>query len=279
VSTATERPRSPGEWLQLVVALLLVAVMFYPTVWMVLSAFKNNREIFRTPFALPTVWRWENFAEAWQLGRLGTLYLNSLFVTAVAVTLCVGCATAAAFAFARLEFPGRRFAYRVMLLGLLLPPPTVAIPLFTQLRDMGLLNTPWALILPGAAWSLSLTVFLMRSYFNTLRPDMEEAAKIDGANTFQIFWNVSVPMVWPAVLTMIVLNTINIWNELLFALLFIVDEDKRTLPIGLLRFYGYHNTNYSLVFAALSITTIPILLLYFILQRHVIAGLTATSMD
>jgi raffinose/stachyose/melibiose transport system permease protein len=279
VSTATERPRSSGEWVQLAVAQLLVAVMFYPTVWMVLSAFKNNREIFRTPFALPSVWRWENFAEAWQLGRLGTLYLNSLFVTAVAVTLCVGCATAAAFAFARLEFPGRRLAYRVMLLGLLLPPPTVAIPLFTQLRDMGLLNTPWALILPGAAWSLSLTVFLMRSYFNTLRPDMEEAAKIDGANTFQIFWNVSVPMVWPAVLTMIVLNTINIWNELLFALLFIVDEDKRTLPIGLLRFYGYHNTNYSLVFAALSITTIPILLLYFILQRHVIAGLTATSMD
>jgi raffinose/stachyose/melibiose transport system permease protein len=279
VSTATERRRSAGEWVQLAVALLLVTVMFYPTVWMVLSALKNNREIFRTPFALPQVWRWENFAEAWQLGNLGTLYLNSLFVTAAAVTLCVGCATAAAFAFARLEFPGRHLAYRVMLLGLLLPPPTVAIPLFTQLRDMGLLNTPWALILPGAAWSLSLTVFLMRSYFNTLRPDMEEAAKIDGANTFQIFWNVSVPMVWPAVLTMIVLNTINIWNELLFALLFIVDEDKRTLPIGLLRFYGYHNTDYSLVFAALSITTIPILLLYFFLQRHVIAGLTATSMD
>ena len=111
------------------------------------------------------MWRWENFAEAWELGGLGELYLNSMFVTAVAVTLCVGCATAAAFAFARLEFPGRRLAYRVMLLGLLLPPPTVAIPLFTQLRDMGLLNTPWALILPGAAWSLSLTVFLMRVLF------------------------------------------------------------------------------------------------------------------
>ncbi len=277
--TATERRRTAREWVQFAVAMLLVAAMFYPTIWMVLSAFKNNREIFRTPFALPSVWRWENFAEAWKLGNLGTLYLNSLFVTSAAVTLCVGCATAAAFAFARLEFPGRRVAYRVMLLGLLLPPPTVAIPLFTQLRDMGLLNTPWALILPGAAWSLSLTVFLMRSYFNTTRTDMEEAAKIDGANTFQIFWWISVPMVWPAVLTMIVLNTINIWNELLFALLFIVDEDKRTLPVGLIRFYGYHNTDYSLVFAALTITTIPILLLYFILQRHVIAGLTATTMD
>lgn len=279
MSTATERRRSPGEWLQFGVAIVLVAAMFYPTVWMVLSAFKTDREIFRMPFALPTVWRWENFAEAWELGRMGTLYLNSLLVTSVAVTLCVGCATAAAFAFARLEFPGRRIAYRVMLLGLLLPPPTVAIPLFSQLRDMGLLNTPWALILPGAAWSLSLTVFLMRAYFNTVRPDMEEAAKIDGANTWQIFTRIAVPMVWPAMLTMIVINTINIWNELLFALLFVVDEDKRTLPVGLVRFYGYHSTDYALVFAALTITTLPILILYFLLQRHVIAGLTATAMD
>ncbi len=279
MSTAIESRRSLGEWVQLAVAVLLVFVMFYPTIWMVLSALKTDREIFRQPFALPASWRWENFIEAWDVGGLGGLYFNSIFVTAVAVSLCVGCATAAAFAFSRLQFPLRRLAYRVLLLGLLLPPPTVALPLFSQLRDMGLLNTPWALILPGAAWSLSLTVFLMRAYFNNIRPDMEEAARIDGANTWQIFWRVSLPMAWPAMLTMIVLNTINIWNELLFALLFIVDEDKRTLPVGLVRFYGHHSTDYALVFAALTITTVPILILYFILQRHVIAGLTATAMD
>lgn len=279
MSPATSSRRSPAEWVQLGVGVALVAVMFYPTVWMVISGFKSNREIFRAPFALPATWRWENFVEAWQVGGLGGLYLNSILVTATAVTLCVGFATAAAFAFSRLEFPFRRLCYRILLLGLLLPPPTVAIPLFTQLRDMGLLNSLWALILPGAAWSLSLTVFLMRAYFNAVRPEMEEAAKIDGANTWQIFWRVSVPMVWPAMLTMIILNTINIWNELLFALLFIVDEDKRTLPVGLVRFYGYHSTDYALVFAALTITTVPILVLYFILQKHVIAGLTATAMD
>ena len=279
MSRAIEGRRSAAEWLQFAAGAVLVAVMFYPTVWMVISGFKSNREIFRQPFGLPATWRWENFVEAWEKGGLGQLYLNSLFVTAIAVTLCVGFATAAAFGFSRLEFPGRRLLYRVLLIGLLLPPPTVAIPLFTQLRDMGLLNSPWALILPGAAWSLSLTVFLMRSFFNSVRPDMEEAARIDGANIWQIFWRVSVPMVWPAMLTMIILNTINIWNELLFALLFIVDEDKRTLPVGLVRFYGYHSTDYALVFAALSITTVPILILYFILQKHVIAGLTATAMD
>lgn len=279
MSAATETRRSTGEWVQLGVAAVVVAIMFYPTIWMVLSAFKSNREIFKQPFGLPATWRWENLVEAWVTGGMGELYLNSIFVTVVGVTLCVGTATAAAFAFTRLEFPFRRLCYRLMLIGLLLPPPTVAIPLFTQLRDMGILNTPWALILPGAAWSLSLTVFLMRSYFNGVRPDMEEAARIDGANTWQIFWRISVPMVWPAMLTMIVINTINIWNELLFALLFIVDEDKRTLPVGLVRFYGYHSTDYALVFAALAITTVPILVLYFILQKHVIAGLSATAMD
>lgn len=267
------------EWLRLLVAAAIVLAMFYPTIWMVLSAFKSNREIFSSPFGLPAEWRWENFIKAWTEGELGNLYLNSIIVTLVAVSIAVFFATAAAFAFTRLEFAGRRFFYRILLIGLLIPPPAVAIPLFTILRDMSLLNTLWALILPGAAWSLSMTVFLMRSYFNSVRPDMEEAALIDGANVWQIFFFVSLPMVWPAMLTVTIINTINIWNELMFALLFIVDEDKRTLPVGLLRFYGYHSTNYSLVFAALTITTIPILILYFLLQRHVVSGLASTALD
>lgn len=279
MSRATERPRGPAEWLQFGVAGMIVLIVFYPAVWMTYSAFKSNREIFKSPFALPKEWLWGNLVEAWTVGGLGTLYLNSVLVTTVAVGMCVLFATAAAFAFTRLEFPGRRLLYRILLIGLLIPPPSVAIALFTQLRDMHLLNTLWALILPGAAWQLAFTVFLMRAYFNSVRPDMEEAARLDGANVWQIFWSISVPMVWPAMLTMIVLNTISVWNELLFALLFVTDDMQRTLPVGLIRFSGYHSTDYSLVFAALAITTVPILILYFILQRHVIAGLTATAMD
>ena len=271
--------RSPGEWAQFLVGAAIVLVMFYPTVWMVISSFKTNREIFRDPFGLPAEWRWGNFLEAWDVGGLGQLYVNSFIVTVVGVGITVLFATAAAFAFTRLEFPGRRLTYRLLLIGLLLPPPAVAIPLFTILRDWHLLNTLWAIILPGAAWSLSFSVFLMRGYFNSVRPDMEEAAVIDGANIWQVFRDISVPMVWPAMLTMIIINTINIWNELMFALLFIVDDDKRTLPVGLVRFYGFHSTDYSLMFAALTITTLPILLLYFLLQRYVIAGLSATALD
>ncbi len=271
--------RTPGEWIQFFVGGAIVVIMFYPTVWMVISSFKTNREIFRDPFGLPAHWRWSNFVEAWDVGGLGQLYFNTLFVTVFGVAITVMFATAAAFAFTRLEFPGRRVLYRLLLIGLLLPPPAVAIPLFTIMRDWHLLNTLWAIILPSAAWSLSFSVFLMYGYFNSVRPDMEEAAVIDGANIWQIFRDISVPMVWPAMLTMIIINTINIWNELMFALLFIVDNDKRTLPVGLVRFYGFHSTDYSLMFAALTITTLPILLLYFLLQRYVITGLSATALD
>lgn len=271
--------RSRAEWLQFAGGALVVGAMFYPAVWMVLSAFKTNRELFKHPFALPQDWLWSNFAEAWDKGGLGGLYLNSVIVTAAAVTLTIAVATAAAFAFSRLEFPGRRWLYRLLLIGLLLPPPVVAIPLFAILRDIGLLNTLSGLILAGSAWSLSLTIFIMHGYFNAIRPDMEEAAMLEGATIWQIFRDISVPMVWPSMLTLAIVNTINIWNELMFALLFTVDDDKRTLPVGLIRFFGRYSTDYSMVFAALTITTVPILALYFLLQRHVIAGLSATAMD
>ena len=120
MSRATERPRSAAEWLQFGSAGVIVMVMFYPAIWMVFSAFKSNREIFRTPFALPGEWKWGNLIEAWNVGGLGTLYLNSVFVTVMAVSMCVLFATGAAFAFTRLEFPGRTLMYRVLLVGLLL---------------------------------------------------------------------------------------------------------------------------------------------------------------
>ena len=272
-------PRSPREWLQFGIGAVVVAGMCFPAVWMTYSALKTNREIFRKPYALPETWQWENLAKAWQDGGLGGLYLNSIIVTTAAVTLCAFAATLAAYAFARLEFPGRRALYRVFLIGLLLPPPAVAIALFTQLRDMGLLNTLWALIFANAAWTLSITLYLMTGYFRTVKREMEEAARLEGANTFQVFWSVVLPMVLPAVITTAFLNTINIWNELMFALLFISDDASRTLPAGIVRFSGFHSTNYALVFAALTLTTVPIMIFYFVSQRHVIRGLTAARAD
>jgi hypothetical protein len=142
-----------------------------------------------------------------------------------------------------------------------------------------ILNTYWALILPYTSWPLALTIYLLRSYYLTLERELEDAARIDGANLFQTYAFVMFPLVRPALATVVILNLVNLWNELLFAMLFIQNEQLRTLPAGLLAFSGYYLVDYRLVFAALSITTVPILVVYFVFQRHVIAGLTTGALD
>lgn len=275
----SRRGLGPAGILHLWVVVTVVAGMAFPLAWMVYSGLKTNAEIFAHPFGLPATLQWSNLIEAWNVGGLGRLYLNSLLVTGTAVVIVVALSSLAAYAFARLEFPFRDALFYVFLVGLLLPAQTVVIPLFVLLRDLGLLNTYWALILPYGSWPLALTIYLMRSFYRTLPREVEDAAHIDGASLFQTFWHVMLPLVRPAIVTMAILNAVNLWNELLFALLFIRDDALRTLPAGLLAFYGYHSVDYKLVFAALSIATIPILIVYFVFQRQIIAGLTVGSLD
>lgn len=281
-TSAAAAPRSAPSFATVLhywVAITVVVGMAFPLVWMLYSGFKTNQEIATAPLALPAVWRWSHFAEAWQLGNLGRLYLNSLLVTGVSVTALVMIASLAAYAFARLRFRGRDALFYLLLIGLLLPAQVVIIPLFFLLRDLNILNTYWALILPYTSWPLALTIYLLRSYYLTLEGELEDAARIDGANLFQTYAFVMFPLVRPALATVVILNLVNLWNELLFAMLFIQNEQLRTLPAGLLAFSGYYLIDYRLVFAALSITTVPILVVYFVFQRHVIAGLTTGALD
>ncbi|MBU06136.1 MAG: ABC transporter permease [Dehalococcoidales bacterium] len=281
MSLTTNRFRIPPPSLILHywVSATIVLGMAFPLVWMIYSSMKTKKEIFRTPFSFPGELRFEHFYNAWVKGNMGTLYFNSLFITGTSVAIVVLLACLAAFAFARLQFPGRDYIFYVFIIGLLLPQQVVVLPLFVQLREMDLLDTPWALIFPYSSWALALTIYLLRAFFMTLPKEVEEAAFIDGASLFRTFWSISLPMVKPALITMCILNAINLWNELLLSLLFILDDSKRTLPSGLLKFYGYHNVNYSLVFSALSISTVPILILFFLTQKHIIKGLAAARID
>jgi ABC-type glycerol-3-phosphate transport system permease component len=258
---------------------MIVIAMGFPLIWMLYSSLKTNREISRSILALPQAFRWQHFVEAWIEGKLGRLYINSLLITGSSVLIIVVFSSLAAYAFARLTFRGRDALYYLFLIGLLLPSQTVIIPLFVLLRELNLLNTWWALILPYSSWSLALTIYLLKAFYLTLPQELEDAARIDGASLFQVFYLVMLPLVRPAMVTIIILNLVGLWNELLFSLLFIRDDALRTLPAGLLSFYGYHNVDYRLVFSALSITTVPILLLYFFFQKQVIAGLTVGSIE
>ncbi len=261
------------------VVITIVIGMGFPLIWMVYSSLKTNREISRSILSLPKAFRWQHFIEAWVEGNLGRLYINSLLVTGISVLIIVVFSSLAAYAFARLKFRGRDTLFSVFLIGLLLPSQVVIIPLFVLLRDLHLLNTWWSLILPYSSWSLALTVYLLKSFYLTLPQELEDAAYIDGASLFQVFYYVMLPLIRPALVTMIILNLVGLWNELLFSLLFIRDDALRTLPSGLLTFYGYHNVDYRLVFSALSISTVPILIVYFFFQKQVIAGLTVGSIE
>ena len=278
-SSRRPAPFSPATLLHYWVVVTVVAGSGFPLAWMLYSSFKTNREIFARPFGLPSAWHLENFAEAWVSGHMGRLYLNSLFVTGASVLITVTLASLAAYAFARLEFRGRDLLYYTFLVGLLLPSQTVIVPLFVLLRDLKLLNSYWALILPYSSWSLAVTVYLLKSFYQTLPRSFEDAAKMDGASLFQTYYFVMLPLIRPALVTMVVLNAVNLWNELLFALLFIRDDTMRTLPAGILNFYTVHSVDYRLVFSALSLATVPILLFYFVFQRQVIEGLTVGSVE
>lgn len=261
------------------VALIMVVLMAYPLIWMIYSSFKTNREIFLFPFSLPNKMRLDNWMQAWRMGNLGRYFINSIFVTSISVLLIAFLSSMAGYAFARLRFKGREFLFYTFLLGLILPVQIVVIPLFAFLNKARLLNTYFALILPYITWGLPLSIYIFRSFFLTLPGDIADAAKIDGCSLFGLYWRIMLPLIRPALVTIAILQSINVWNEFLLALLFIYEDELKTLPVGLLAFYGYHNINYKLIFSALSITTIPVLIVYFIFQKQIVSGLTTGALD
>jgi raffinose/stachyose/melibiose transport system permease protein len=256
----------------------LAAIMFYPLLWMTLSAFKSNQEIFAHPWALPEAFRWQHFLAAWQQGNLGVYIWNSLLITGICVFGILLGASLAAYAFSRLEFPGRDVIFYFFLVGLIIPIQAFLLPLFLLLRDLYLINTRLGLILPYIAWGLPLAIYLLRAYLTTLPRDLEDSARIDGCSVIQIYWHIILPIIKPALATVAIITALDVWNEFLMALIFIYDQELKTLPIGLIAFYGQHSIDYKLLFSALTLITVPMILIYFAFQRHIIAGLTVGAL-
>jgi raffinose/stachyose/melibiose transport system permease protein len=256
---------------------LLAIVFFFPMVWMVLSSFKSNSEIFRAPFALPTGIDFGRWAEAWEVGHLGSYALNSAIVTAASVLVILICGAAAAFAFSRYRFRGRGFFMSLFALGLILPLQSYFIAqsqLFTQLA---ITDTRLALIIPYAAMGMSLAVYLLKVYMDALPHELFEAARIDGAGDFRMFRTLAMPLLRPGLATVAIFSALAAWNEFLLALLYIQDDTLKTIPTGLLAFSSRYVTDYALLFSALSIVTIPMIVIYVVFNRHIVEGITAGS--
>ncbi|MFA1549804.1 carbohydrate ABC transporter permease [Actinomadura chokoriensis] len=257
---------------------LIALVFFLPMIWMTLSGFKSTSDIFAHPFAPPDGIDFGQWKTAWQVGGLGQYVVNSLIVTAVSVLGILVLGAAAAYAFSRFRFRGRGALMSLLALGLLLPLQSYFIAQSTMFTDLGLTDTRWALIVPYIAMGLPLATYLLKVYLDALPDELFEAARVDGAGDMRVFLMIVVPLLKPGLATVAIFSALTSWNEFLLALLYIQDDALKTIPTGLLAFTGRHSTDYGLLFSALSIITLPMIVVYVVFNRWVVGGVTAGSL-
>jgi raffinose/stachyose/melibiose transport system permease protein len=246
-----------------------------PVVMSWLTALRPKNEGSANPFSLPSRLEWSNFAKAWEVGRFGDYFINSIMVTVPTVIAVVVLSALAGYGISRFKFRGRNFMFYTLLLGLTIPFQSVMIPLFYQLNNMGLLGTYWAMILPATAFGLPFGVFLMQAFFEDLPNELSDAARVDGCSEWRIFKDVMLPLATPAVSSLVVFQFMATWNNFIMPLLFLQEESIRTVPLGLLYFQGKYTRDLTLLSAGVAIATIPIVIIYVLFQRQFVKGLTA----
>ncbi|MFB9994820.1 carbohydrate ABC transporter permease [Deinococcus oregonensis] len=247
-------------------------VMLMPFVWLVSSALKTTLEMFTHPFALPAAPQWGNFAQAWQTGVAHYL-LNSVWVTFISVVMIVLVSGLAAYALARQRFPGRAAIYILLITGYAVPIHTVLVPLYEMLRSANALNAYAGLIGPYVAFGIPFSVLLLYAFFLDFPAELEEAARIDGCNEVQLLAYVVAPLSLPGLSSVAIFQGVFVWNEFLLALIIINDDARKTLPLGLVNLQGQYSTNWPVLLAAVTIATVPVLLLYLVMQRQFVSSL------
>jgi raffinose/stachyose/melibiose transport system permease protein len=273
------RDRAPVAWWRIVLGYLVLGLVglfaIFPVLTIWVTGFKTDAELLQGYFSLPESWNFDNFIEAWDRGRFGTFFINSVIVVIPVVIGTLVLATLAGFGFARYRFRGRGVLFFLLLLGLMVPFEAVIIPLYYDFRAIGLLNSYWALILPQIGLSVAFGTFWMRAFFLTAPGELLDAAAVDGATPLQSLRYVLLPLAGPALLTLGVLVFTWTWNEFLLALVLVSDESNRTLPVGLAFFVGQYTSEVPLLAAAATIVSLPIIILFLIFQRNFIRGMVS----
>lgn len=246
-----------------------------PFAWVAIMSLRTTSEITADPYALPDQFHWWKYGEAWFNSNYETYFWNSTIVTVISVAILSICGAMAAHCLARYRFPGNRLVFFLIFSTIILPPQITIIGIFQLLVQYGLYNQHAGLILVYVSMQLPLTVYILEGFFSRLPQDLFDAARIDGYSDFEIFWRITLPIGLPAIATTVILNTIYIWNEFLFAVVLLVDDSKRTLPLGIQRFMGDHLDDTGMLATGLMIAVIPIIVVYVFFSEKVIQGMTA----
>ncbi|MBB3932295.1 raffinose/stachyose/melibiose transport system permease protein [Kaistia hirudinis] len=261
-----------GIYLALGIVLLQTV---YPLLWVLFGSLKTKTDLINNVWGPPQELVFQNYADAWRIAGIGSRIVNSLSITAAALVVLVAVATPCAYALARLKFRGRAVVLAVTVAAMLVPPQVMAIPLFLVARDLGMINNRLGLAVIYAATSMPLSVFILRSFFLTLPADLEDAARVDGASRLAILTRIMLPLVKPGVALVVIFAFIEIWNDFFLAFLLLRKPELQTIPLGLVAFFQQYDSLWNLYFATLMITTLPVIIIFLLMQRQFIAGLTA----
>lgn len=257
--------------------LILVALLWlFPFVWMISTALKPNADVFAMPpHVIPADIQWGNFKAAWNYAPFGRFMLNGLLVAGIGTVLVLVTSSCAAYAFARLDFPGRDNIFVAYLGTLMVPQEVIVVPMFILMKNFGWINSYQALILPWAFTAFG--TFLLRQFFMTIPFELEDAALLDGASRFRILWNIMIPLATPALAVLGVFTFINYWNSFLWPLIIVNGQDHATVPLGLNIFMGQYGSQWNYLMAASTISILPSVLLVLATQRYLVEGIALTG--
>lgn len=259
----------------------LILLSFYtafvagPLFWVGTMSLRTTTEIAHNPYALPKILHFEKFVQAWVNSNYSVYFRNSVLVVISAVAVLTLIGGMAGHCFARYRFRFRRFLYFMIFSTIIFPPQITIIALFQILVEYRLYNSLVGLTLVYVAFQLPITVYILESFFARIPSDLYDAARMDGYSEWSIFFKVSLPVALPAISTTIILNTILLWNEFLYAVVLIMDEGKRTLPLGIQQFMGDHLEDVGMIASGLMIAIVPVVLIYVFFSEKLIQGMTA----
>ncbi len=251
------------------VFLVLVAlIQLFPLYWMFMFSLKDNKEIFgANPMGLPRAWQWGNYSKIFTAGNMGLYLLNSVIVTASTILLTLLLSAMATYAIVRMKWKLSKLVYNIFLVGMMLSVQAVMLPLYINLQPI--LSTHWALILPYVAFAMPQAILLMVGSLEALPKEMEEAAFIDGANIYRLFYVIILPMLAPILSTVAILTFLSSWNEYMLALVFISTDKLKTVTVGVNDMVGKYSTKWGVVGAGLTVATLPTLIMYALLSKNI----------
>jgi raffinose/stachyose/melibiose transport system permease protein len=254
---------------------VLAGLVLFPVLATALNGFKDLSELRTNPFGLPHVWMWSNYWSILTGYRYWQVLGNSLLIALFTVALTLIVSSMAAFTFAHLRFFGDKFLLSYIQLGLLFPVATAIVPLFIKIRDLGLLDSYWGIILPQVAFSLAMSVLLIRNAFKQLPSELLDAAMMDGCGYFRYFIYVTLPLSGPILSTVAVISFVGSWNGYLLPLIVLNSESRYPWTLGLMAYQGQYMTSWQLVLAFITLTILPAIIMFLMAQRYIVAGLTA----